>query len=120
MKDRAGRDRGLLGAFGAHPQTLAGAPAASAAAVRAAEPVRPPQAREVFAAGGIVGEPGRELLVGAGVVDAADGARSRWHDPQSTALKQICRTCVPRAIGRIRTTVSGEVPRSAEVSGAIR
>src|SRR3954452_3891775 len=103
MKDRAGRDRGLLGAFGAHPQPLAGAPAASAAAVRAAEPVRPPQAREVFAAAGVIGEPGLELLVGAGVVDPADGARRPLTCPQPTALKQICRTCVPRAIGRIRT-----------------
>src|SRR3954452_5776175 len=94
MKDRAGRDRGLLGAFGAHPQPLAGAPAPSAAAVRAAKSVRPPQAREVFAAGGVIGEPGLELLVGAGVVDPADGACRRWHGPQPTALKQICRSYV--------------------------
>src|SRR3954465_3063924 len=79
MKDRAGRDRGLLRACGAHPHPLAGAPAASAAACRAAEPVRPPQALKVFAAGGVIGEPGLELLVGAGVVDPADGARRRCH-----------------------------------------
>src|SRR3954470_10509620 len=100
MKDRAGRDRGLLRACGAHPHPLAGAPAASAAACRAAEPVRPPQALKVFAAGGVVGEPGPELLVGAGVVDPADGARRRWHGPQSTALKQICRTHVRRIPAR--------------------
>src|SRR3954468_17110861 len=94
MKDRAGRNGGLLRALGAHPQTLAGAPATSAAAVRADETVRPTQLAQVFAAGDVVGKPGLELLVGAGVVDPTDGPRRRWHGPQFTALKQICRSYV--------------------------
>src|SRR3954453_17778741 len=66
MKDRAGGDRGLLRALDAHPQALAGAPPTPAAAFRAGESIRPSKLREVFAAGGVVGEPGLELLKGGG------------------------------------------------------
>src|SRR4051795_3596675 len=100
MKDRAGRNGGLLRALGAHPQTLAGAPATSAAAFRADETVRPTQLAQVFAAGDVVGKPGLELLVGARVVDPTDGPRLRWHGPQFTALKQICRTHNRPAVSR--------------------
>src|SRR3954452_4029837 len=96
MKDRAGGDRGFLRALGAHPQALAGEPSTPAAAFRAGESIRPSKLREVFAAGGVVGEPGLELLKGAGVVNPTDGTRRRWrwHGSDSTALKQICRTYV--------------------------
>src|SRR3954449_8129192 len=94
MKDRAGGDRGFLRALGAHPQALAGAPSTPAAAFRAGESIRPSKLREVFAAGGVVGEPGLELLIGAGVVNPTDGTRRRWHGSDLTALKQICRTPV--------------------------
>src|SRR3954451_16599560 len=106
MKDRAGGDRGFLRALGAHPQALAGAPSTPAAAFRAGESIRPSKLRKVFAAGGVVGEPGLELLKGAGVVNPTDGTRRRWrwHGSDSTALKQICRTYV----------------RSLSVMGAVR
>src|SRR3954451_21666018 len=96
MKDRAGGDRGFLRALGAHPQALAGAPSTPAAAFRAGESIRPSKLREVFAAGGVVGEPGLELLKGARVINPTDGTRRRWrgHGSDSTALKQICRTYV--------------------------
>src|SRR3954469_21809050 len=94
MKDRAGGDRGLLRALDAHPQALAGAPPTPATAFRAGESIRPSKLREVFAAGGVVGEPGLELLIGAGVVNPTDGTRRRWHGSDLTALKQICRTYV--------------------------
>src|SRR3954469_19134285 len=108
MKDRAGRNGSLLRALGAHPQTLAGAPATSAAAFRADETVRPAKLREVLAAGDVVGKPGVELLVGAGVVDPTDGSRRRWHGPQFTALKQICRSYVRE---RRRATIRTRKPQ---------
>src|SRR3954463_13670876 len=123
MKDRAGGDRGFLRALGAHPQALAGAPSTPAAAFRAGESIRPSKLREVFAAGGVVGEPGLELLKGAGVVNPTDGTRRRWrwHGSDSTALKQICRTYVramtstaspPRPAGsRVETDLGWAVGR---------
>src|SRR4051794_23094904 len=57
VKNRAGRDRSLLRALGAHPQTLASSPTTAAAAFRADETVRPAQLPEIFTAGGVIGEP---------------------------------------------------------------
>src|SRR3954451_5206981 len=113
MKDRAGGDRGFLRALGAHPQALAGAPSTPAAAFRAGESIRPSKLREVFAAGGVVGEPGLELLKGAGIVNPTDGTRRRWrwHGSDSTALKQICRTPVRSSVAAVRG--AGVVLRSA-------
>ncbi len=94
VKDRASSRRGLPAALDAHPQSLAGAPTASAAAFRASESVRPAELPEIFAAGDVIGKPRLELLIGARVVDTADGLRAPWHTSEPTALKQRCRSCV--------------------------
>src|SRR5664279_1434733 len=79
MEDGARGGRGLQPAVRAHPQPTTGAPAASRAAARAAEPLRPPKSTQALATGLIVGKPAPKLLVGPRVVAPADRARLIGH-----------------------------------------
>src|SRR5512132_4191442 len=72
MKDRAGGGRGLQPTLGAHPQPGARPPAATAAAARTREPVRPAQSSQILPTRPLVGEPRPELLIGPRIVTPTD------------------------------------------------
>src|SRR5512132_963512 len=94
MKDCAGGGRGLQPTVGAHPQSGACPPAATAAALWTREPVRPAQSSQIFPTRQLVGEPRPKLLIRPRIVTSTDRTRSSSHDHHATALKQICRTSV--------------------------
>src|SRR6266508_5851629 len=69
VKDRAGRDRGLQPALGAHPQTPRRGPRRAAATPGAGKPIRPTKPYQIVQAGSVIGEPRLELLIRARIVD---------------------------------------------------
>src|SRR5215207_6560840 len=80
MKDRASGSGGLQPTLSANPQPCARPPAATTAAGRAGEPVRPAQPSQILPTPPLVGEPRPELLISPGIVTPADRTPI-VHDP---------------------------------------
>ncbi len=116
VKDRARGHRRLAPAVRAHPTQRRRAPRVLPETHRADEPVRPAQLTEVLDTRAVIAKPVPKLLIGARVVNPTHRPTAIPRS-ETTALKQICRTCVPQSSrASPRTARHAHAPRSSPPS----